>query len=283
GTCPARGRSRPGRRARRSTPPRRGSRRRTGRRAPRARRVARRRRAAAGTGGRSGAAPAAGERSERVTDAPGDGREGLGRRRAGIGRDDRPAGVREIGQLRLQRHLTEQRDAKLVREPRAAAGAKDLRALTAVGAHEVAHIFDYPQHRDADPLEHLRAAQGIPHRHLLRRGDDDRGADVHRLGERQLRVARPRRQVHEKVVELSPPRKRARATARLAETVDCPTPRLRDEIARTVPRWGSWTGVGGGGTPPGPGRGAVWRGAVPSAPLLASATLTRTAVTPSTP
>src|SRR5438309_4420706 len=62
-----------------------------------------------------------------------------------------------------------------------------------------------------------------------------------------------------------PPPKRASATARFAETVDFPTPPLPDEIARTVPRWGSSTGVGGGGTPPGPGRGAVWRGAVPSA------------------
>src|SRR5437773_10209159 len=80
-----------------------------------------------------------------------------------------------------------------------------------------------------------------------------------------------------------PPPKRASATARFAETVDLPTPPLPDEIARTVPRWGSSTGVGGGGTPPGPGRGVVWRGVVPSAPRLASVTLTRTAVTPSTP
>src|SRR5438034_188965 len=67
-----------------------------------------------------------------------------------------------------------------------------------------------------------------------------------------------------------PPPRRARATARFAETVDLPTPPLPDEIARTVPRWGSSTGVGGGGTPPGPGRGAGWRGAAPSAALLAS-------------
>src|SRR5205814_8051789 len=80
-----------------------------------------------------------------------------------------------------------------------------------------------------------------------------------------------------------PPPRRASATARFAETVDLPTPPLPDEIARTVPRWGSSTGVGGGGTPPGPGRGVVWRGVVPSAPRLAPAPLTRTAVTPSTP
>src|SRR5881397_649493 len=73
-----------------------------------------------------------------------------------------------------------------------------------------------------------------------------------------------------------PPPRRASATARFAETVDLPTPPLPDEIARTAPRWGSSTGVGGGGTPPGPGRGAGWRGAAPSAALLASVTLTRT-------
>jgi len=61
-----------------------------------------------------------------------------------------------------------------------------------------------PRTGDADPLEHLRAAQGIAHRHFLRCGDDDRGTDVHRLGERELRVARPRRQVHQKVVQLAP-------------------------------------------------------------------------------
>src|SRR5207247_8820191 len=68
----------------------------------------------------------------------------------------------------------------------------------------------------------------------------------------------------------------ASATARFADTVDFPTPPLPDEIAITLPRCGSSTGVGGGGTAPGAGRGAV-PGAAP-----ASATLTRTAVTPAT-
>src|SRR2546429_2602471 len=47
---------------------------------------------------------------------------------------------------------------------------------------------------------------------------------------------------------------RASATAKLAETVDFPTPPLPDEIASTLPRFGSSTGVGGGGTAPGAGR-----------------------------
>src|SRR5947207_14949254 len=73
-----------------------------------------------------------------------------------------------------------------------------------MGAHEVAHVLHYTQHRNTDALEHLRAAQGIAHRDLLRRGHDDGGADMYRLRERELRVACPRWQVHEKVVELSP-------------------------------------------------------------------------------
>src|SRR5207248_9094093 len=73
---------------------------------------------------------------------------------------------------------------------------------------------------------------------------------------------------------------RASATATLADTVDLPTPPFPDEIARTLPRCGSSTGVEGGGTP-----GELVRGApcaVASAAALASVTLTRTAVTPGT-
>src|SRR2546422_4999789 len=58
---------------------------------------------------------------------------------------------------------------------------------------------------------------------------------------------------------------RASATATFAETVDFPTPPLPDETASTFPRCGKSTGVGGGGTAPGPGRGAVARGVVPAA------------------
>src|SRR6266704_6341855 len=103
--------------------------------------------AAAGTARRRGAAPSAREGGERVVDAPGDGVESLAGRRPGIGHDDRAAGVGETGELRLQRHLAQQRDDELVGEPHAAAGEEDLRALAAVGAHEVAHVLDHAQHR----------------------------------------------------------------------------------------------------------------------------------------
>src|SRR2546425_6828411 len=48
----------------------------------------------------------------------------------------------------------------------------------------------------------------------------------------------------------------ANAAARLADTVDLPTPPFPDEIARTAPRFGCSIGVGGGGTAPGAPRAA---------------------------
>src|SRR2546423_12313008 len=59
---------------------------------------------------------------------------------------------------------------------------------------------------------------------------------------------------------------RAGATATLVDTVDLPTPPLPDEIARTLPRCGRSTGVGGGGTPAGPARGAGCAGGARPAP-----------------
>src|SRR5260370_414880 len=76
---------------------------------------------------------------------------------------------------------------------------------------------------------------------------------------------------------------RASATARFAETVDFPTPPLPDEMATTFPRCGSSTGVGGGGTAPDAARGAPCPALTRPCAALASATLTRTAVTPSIP
>src|SRR3989442_1420266 len=57
------------------------------------------------------------------------------------------------------------------------------------------------------------------------------------------------------------------------------------DTARTWLRYGMSTGVGGGGTAPGAGREAAWRGAAvpPAGAAPASVRVTRTPVTPSTP
>src|SRR2546425_3433580 len=49
---------------------------------------------------------------------------------------------------------------------------KDLGALATVRADVVAHVLDHSDHGHAHPLEHLRAAQAVADRHLLRRRDD---------------------------------------------------------------------------------------------------------------
>src|SRR5256712_13269908 len=67
----------------------------------------------------------------------------------------------------------------------------------------------------------------------------------------------------------------ASAAATFAATVDLPTPPLPLDTAMARPRCGIATGVGGGGTAPGAGRGVAAARAPPG-----STTLMRTAVTP---
>src|SRR5206468_10521899 len=57
---------------------------------------------------------------------------------------------------------------------------------------------------DANALERLGAAQRIADRHLLRRRHDQRAVEPYDLREGQLRVAGPRRQVDEKIIQLAP-------------------------------------------------------------------------------
>src|SRR5206468_4934145 len=56
---------------------------------------------------------------------------------------------------------------------------------------------------DANALERLGAAQRIADRHLLRRRHDQRAVEPYDLREGQLRVAGPRRQVDEKIIQLA--------------------------------------------------------------------------------
>ena len=65
-------------------------------------------------------------------DALGHALEGARRLAVGSDRRDRPAGVAALPQLRHQRELGEQRDAELVGQLLAAAGAEELVALAVV-------------------------------------------------------------------------------------------------------------------------------------------------------
>ena len=78
-----------------------------------------------------------------------------------------------------------------------------MRAAT-VGADELAHVFNESQHRGLERREHVQRLAGIDQSHVLRGANDD-GTGQLRLGaERQLNVARPRRQVDQQNVKLAP-------------------------------------------------------------------------------
>src|SRR5438445_2854316 len=83
------------------------------------------------------------------------------------------------------------------------------------------------------------------------------------------------------VHEADAPAWSASAVARFTEMVDLPTPPLPEETASTLPRCGSSTGVGGGGTAAAPGA-SPGRAPAPRAGAPPPATVIFTPVTPAT-
>ena len=103
----------------------------------------------------AGAPSASATRSASASSARAAGR--LGRRATTIGA---PV-VAALMHARIERDLAEQRQLQLVGQALAAARAEERRRLAAVRALEPAHVLDDAEHRHADALEHLRAAQRV--------------------------------------------------------------------------------------------------------------------------
>src|SRR5690349_16916294 len=106
-------------------------------------------------------ASGSGERGDSV----GDRTERSRRGGAGVGGDDRRTRVAALHDARIERHLPEQWQIERGREPLAAPGAEQRARLAAVRAFEPAHVLDDAEHRHADALEHLRAAQRVADAH----------------------------------------------------------------------------------------------------------------------
>src|SRR5512136_2513911 len=68
--------------------------------------------------------------------------QSFARRAAGIKRDDRLAIVAAVTDARVNRHAAQERHAQARRHPRAAAAAKDVGWVAAVGANEGSHVLD---------------------------------------------------------------------------------------------------------------------------------------------
>ena len=72
------------------------------------------------------------------------------------------------------------------------------------GQTKSAHVLDDPDDRHVHPLEHRERLVDVEQGDFLGRRDEDGPGDRHGLGERQLGVRGPGRQVDDEVVELAP-------------------------------------------------------------------------------
>ena len=74
-----------------------------------------------------------------------------------------------LGETRLERDRAEQRNTELVGQTLSAAGGEELPVPAGLRVGEAAHVLDDAEYGHADLLEHLRAAERIARRDLLRR------------------------------------------------------------------------------------------------------------------
>ena len=98
-------------------------------------------------------------------------------------------------------------------------------------AGERGHVLDEAEDRHGQALEHRERLADVAQGDLLRRRDEDRAAERHRLGEGQLGVGRARRQVDDEVVEIAPVDVAQELLDRAADERAAPDDRLalRDE------------------------------------------------------
>ena len=77
-------------------------------------------------------------------------------------------------------------------------------AVGQIGRREVRHVLDDAEHGDLHLLEHLESLARVDQREVVRGGDDHARPRAEPLGEREGRVAGPRRHVDHQIVELAP-------------------------------------------------------------------------------
>src|SRR5690349_3497789 len=87
--------------------------------------------------------------------------------RARLRDDDRPALVAADRDLRIERNLSQEGHAELLRRARSPAVLEDLLAVPALRADVVGHVLDDAEHRHVDLLEHREALARVDERHVL--------------------------------------------------------------------------------------------------------------------
>src|SRR5260370_2138952 len=104
----------------------------------------------------------------------------------------------------IQWDLAQERDLHPLGQGLRATMAKNLFAFAAMRADEVTHVFDQPQVRDLQGVEHLDGAPDVGRGDVLWRRDDDGARHRNALGHGQLNVTRARRKVDDEIVQLAP-------------------------------------------------------------------------------
>ena len=109
--------------------------------------------------------------------------------------DDRLAGIRGFANLGCQRNFTKKVRAELGGGFSRTAMRKNIGPFVAMRTNEIAHIFNYAEHRDIDLFEHGDTAADIEEGDVLRRRNDHCAGERHALCHGQLCIARAGRQV----------------------------------------------------------------------------------------
>ena len=103
-----------------------------------------------------------------------------------------------------QRHLTQQHAFRAGCQPRTPAARKDVAWFAAMAADKLTHVFDDTQNSDVYLFEHGDSTTSVEQRHRLWGRDNDSSVCLYQLRERQLCVTGTRRQIDNKIVELTP-------------------------------------------------------------------------------
>src|SRR5207302_10991657 len=87
---------------------------------------------------------------------------------------------------------------------RAAAASRDIVAGAVAGTDDVAHVLDRAESGHVALGEHGGGFARVDERNFLWRCDNDRARQCDRLHNRQLDIARARRQVENEIIEFAP-------------------------------------------------------------------------------
>src|SRR6266705_5662157 len=119
--------------------------------------------------------------------------------------DERSTRITTDDDSRVERHPAQEGQPELLRGVLASADLEDVRLLSAMRAHEAAHVLDYAEDVHLDGLREGDRLSHIEEGYLLGRRDDDRAVRVGDfLGDAEGLVAGSRRKIDYQVVQVSP-------------------------------------------------------------------------------